>query len=358
MKTTKVLSLFRSSLTFALAAISHADQTIPGNLTIQQGLLIQGDTNLWGANTRFGHLAENGLLPGFRLSFSQEETTVTQTNVITPGYMGFQNVVVEDYGSVDNSYMQPIFGTVTVYDLLPAIYDSDGNLVSEAYTSMHEEWQQTGGNWISSIYWGVIGTHTEQQAVWVPDVVENVSVSNYGAPHVMFNASRSDTNYDFVFPSESGSGAMWTALSIYSGGLAMTSEDSSRRFALTPWSFQQFGSAIDGAGFTGLYKAEESLHTSSLAWADDSGGTSSVVTASHLRADALQLLYTESGPGGATTVTQTQIAPRSAQFGGAVTVEGNLNAKGTLRVMPAGDLDMGVFHKGTKPDGTIDNGGY
>ena len=78
-------------------------------------------------------------------------------------------------------------------------------------------------------------------------------------------------------------------------------------------------------------------------------------TTSHLRADALQFVRAETGPNGNTT-TQTQIAARSAQFGGAVTVEGNMNVKGSLRVLPAGDLDMGAFHKGIKPDGTIDNG--
>lgn len=187
------------------------------------------------------------------------------------------------------------------------------------------------------------------------EMVENVTLTDYGAAHVMFNASRSNTNDDFVFPSASGSGAMWTALSIYSGGLSMTSEDTSRNFALTPWSFQQFGIGSDGASLTGQNSPEETLHASTLTWEETSGGISSVVAGSHLRADAVQLVRAESGPTGNTT-TQTQIAARSAQFGGVVTVEGNLNAKGTVRVLPAGDLDMGAFHKGTKPDGTIDNG--
>lgn len=74
-----------------------------------------------------------------------------------------------------------------------------------------------------------------------------------------------------------------------------------------------------------------------------------------MRADALQLTRSEYGSNGSSITSQTQIAARSAQFGGAVTVEGNLNVKGVLRVLPAGDLEM-AFHKGTKPDGTIDSG--
>ena len=121
-----------------------------------------------------------------------------------------------------------------------------------------------------------------------------------------------------------------------------------------PHPLQQFAPGTDGTGFGAQNSAEETLHSSTLSW-PEAGGTSSVVAASHLRAETLQFVRTESGPTGATNV-QTQIAARSAQFGGAVTVEGNLNAKGTVRLLPAGDLSMGAFHKGTKPDGTIDSG--
>ena len=207
---------------------------------------------------------------------------------------------------------------------------------------------------MSNSIWGVTGTHNEYQDIWVPDVVENVTLTNYGAPHVKFNASRSDTNYDFIFPSPSGSGNQWTALSIYSGGLTMTSEDTSRNFALTPWSLQHSGIASDGASVQGQNNAEETLHTSYAFW-QDTGGYHEIRSASHARADALQLVRTEYSQSGNTTA-QTQITARSAQFGGAVTVEGNLNVKGELRVLPAGDLTMGAFHKGTKPDGTIDSG--
>ncbi|MEQ1852020.1 MAG: hypothetical protein ABMA01_10550 [Chthoniobacteraceae bacterium] len=356
MKTSKILPLLCICLLLARAGIARADQTIPGNLTVQQGLLIQHDTNLWGA-TSFGHLTENPQVPGLWLSVSQEESTTMQTNVITPGYYTMQNVVVEDYGWVgEQNHWFVDYGWVTVNDYYPAVFDSDGNMVTDGYWGSHMEWQETGGHYGELNYsYGIIGTHFEQQQTWVPDVVENVALTSYGAPHVKFNASRSDTNYDFVFPSASGSGSQWTALSIYSGGLMMTSEDTSRNFALTPWSFHQAGRGSDGADLTAQNSAEETLHTARRSWVETGGGTAVAASKSHLRADALNLVRTESGANGTTTV-QTQIAARSAQFGGVVTVEGNLNVKGIVRLLPAGDLDMGAFHKGTRPDGTIDTG--
>ena len=135
----------------------------------------------------------------------------------------------------------------------------------------------------------------------------------------------------------------------------MTSEDTSRTFSLTPWSLQQSASGTDGTNTTGQNSAEETQHAALLQW-QDNAGNNSAQTGSHLRAEALQLVRTESLASGISTTAQTQIAARSAQFGGAVTVEGNLNVKGSVRVLPVGDLAMGAFHKGTRPDGTIDSG--
>ena len=134
MKTRHALPTLCLCLLFAPTVI--ADQTIPGTLTVQQGLLIQQDTWLYGA-TSFGHLMENPQMPGLWLNLSQNESTTMQTNIITPGYTTSQNIIVEDYGWVDNGYWSPTYGWVTVTDYYPAAYDSDGILVSEGYWGSH-----------------------------------------------------------------------------------------------------------------------------------------------------------------------------------------------------------------------------
>ncbi len=65
----------------------RADQTIDDNLTVNQNLTIQQDTNLFGA-AAFGRLLENPAMEGFRISLQQESSTSTVDNVITPGYWG------------------------------------------------------------------------------------------------------------------------------------------------------------------------------------------------------------------------------------------------------------------------------
>ncbi len=267
MKTRKAFPILGLCLFCSTAVI--ADQTIPGNLIVQQ------DSWLYGVTT-FGHLAENLQLPGLWLSVNQDEWTTTQTNVTTPGYWGTNTVVVEDWGNVDNGYWTPTYGTVTVPDYYPAVYDSEGNLVSEGYWSSHEEWQQTGQYWNSSPMWAVTGTHTESQPTWVPDVVENVEVENYGSPHVKFNASRSDTNYDFIYPSATGGSGLYTAMSIYGGGLSMTSEDTSHNVALTPWSLQHTGRGTDGTDLVAQNTMEETLHSAWRSSAEAGGGTAVV----------------------------------------------------------------------------------
>ena len=67
---------------------------------------------------------------------------------------------------------------------------------------------------------------------------------------------------------------------------------------------------------------------------------------SHLNANTLLISRSESTTGTAVT----QIAAKSAHFGGVVSVEG------VLRVNPAGDLGMGQFHHGMKPNGDVDQG--
>lgn len=342
MKTHHPLATLSLSLLFA-HSIALADQTIPGNLTVQQ------DSWLYGV-TSFGHLTENPQTPGLWLGVSQDGYMTTQTNVVTPGYWTTQSVVVEDYGWVENGYYTPIFDYVTINDYFPPVYDSDGILITDGYTSSRIEYQQTGQTWNSNSTWGITGSHTEQQPVWIPDVVENVEVTNYGAPRVAFTAPRSDTNYDFMFPSSYG-GGMWRALSIYNGGLMMGSENGWRSVSLTPQYIQQYGYNTDGSQYNAVANAEGAQH---YAWKYNS--TSYVYGVSELRADTLQFRRTEYFYNGTNVTAQTQIAARSAQFGGAVTVEGNLNVKGPLRLLPAGDLDMGAFHKGAKPDGTVDNG--
>jgi hypothetical protein len=351
----KALPVLCASLLLAGHGIVRAEQTIYDSLTVQQGLSILQDTSLYGATTSFGRLTDNPQMPVFQLGLSQDEWEYTQSNVIRPGYNSYQTIVVEDYGWMDTGYWQPNFDWVTVDEYYPPVYDTDGNVVSEGYSNSRQDWQQVGQTWIPTQVYGVTGTHTETQETWVPDEVENVTMTGYGAAHVKFNASRSDTNYDFNFPSSYGGGSMWKAMTIYSGGITMNSEDGWGSLALTPRSFSQWGYGANGAYATALATAEQTQHYSWQSSVLTPAGWVSAGSNSYLRADALQFSRTEYSAAG-TTTAQTQIAARSAQFGGAVTVEGNLNVKGRLRVLPAGDLEMGAFHKGTRPDGTTDNG--
>ncbi len=272
-------------------------------------------------------------------------------------------MVVEDYGWLDG-YEAPVYEWVTIDDYHPATYDEDGNLVQEEWWDSHDEYQQVGSVWINDPIWGVTGTHTENVAVWVPEETETVEITNYGAPRVLFTATRSDTNWVFRAPG-AANGQMRDALTIYNGGLLMNSENGQAIYSVNPSQSLQSLSQ-PGINYNAKRSADATEHKSQASW--QSGGVNhSAIAENTSRPEFIRLSRTEF-VGTQTTATQTQIAAVSAQFGGVVTVEGeanvkgaltaegDANVKGVLRVMPRGDLTMGGFHKGTRPDGTVDPG--
>jgi hypothetical protein len=331
------------------------DQTIAGNLTVTQSLLVQQDTNLYGATT-FGRLAENPQMEGLRVAVQQDSWTSTYTNVITPGYGIYHDVIVEDYGWIDAGYWSPVYGWVTVNDYIPATYDADANILTPESWSSHQEWQQVSSTWFSNLIWGVTGTHTQQvQDYWVPEQVETVELTNFGAPRILLGATRSDTNWVFQAPSTSN-GQMRDVLTIYNGGMNMSSEDGLNSISLSPWQVAQYAhNPSSNTTYNAQRQADVTVHTSNASWQSPSG-LMHAETTNTSRPESIVLSRTEFGASGTGNSTQTQIAAKSAQFGGVVTVEGDLKVKGSLRVLPAGDLSMGSFHTGIRPDGTVDPG--
>lgn len=274
---------------------------------------------------------------GVRLSVSQGAQENVWQSVITPGYYQDNFVSVEDYGDIwTPGYNQPQYewGIVS-YNYFPATYDENGvEITAEYYEPVYGN-VYTGDIWIEGYNtWGVIGTHQENQQIWIPETTQSYSEWVYDAPIIHSSATRSDANWVWDVPT--GDGNTRTVLRLWDGGMALPDASGATNMTLSPTGLQY---VLPGGSQYATYAA------GSAEWHSNSA---TVQEKAEQRPELIRFTRSETA-NGTTTSSQTQISARSASFGGVVEVTGDLKVIGTLRVPKRGDISMGEFTNGPQP---------
>lgn len=283
---------------------------------------------------------------GQRMEVSQQAEEVMQSYTI-PGYNQDNWVTVEDWGDVwQSGYWSPQYTWGIVgEDYFPPVLDENGVEIAAEYWVPRYGDVYTGDVWVDGYYyWGITGTHQENQPTWVPDELVSYSEMRYDAPVVHHTASRSDTNWVWEVPGSNGD--LRKVMRLWDGGLALPLPNGDVTMTLSPTSLFYTSTQSAPNGTDVLYKlaqmnAEGMTQTTTVPAA---GEESKLETLPEL----IRLTRTEIN-GGITTIGQTQIAAKSAAFGGVVEVAGDLKVQGTLRVPKRGDISMGEFTNGPQP---------
>lgn len=363
--------------------ISHADDISADNLSIGNCAFIGGTINITGQadfhawsnfhqgarfdgstevnalsvpNTAsfgslFTRLQNNASYEGsaFYISTSQALQPV-QVPYTVDGHYQDTYVTVEEYGMIYSGYWQATYdyGIVSGQTYPPSI-DAQGNVLSAKWNAKQYGYIYTGDTWIDNSYWGVTGSHTEPGRVWVDSYQSSYTDYQYDVPKIQFTAARSNSNWAWQVPTHNG--GIKDIMLLWNGGLRLPSDDSNRMMALMSDSLTQSYHTPLTNGVEKWESSElkmDSLKTSSQVARKGPGGVVNEISQSQLRPEAIQFTREEQKKGTAITV-QTQIAAKSASFGGVVQVEGDMKVRGVLRVLPAGDLEMGEYTNGQQP---------
>lgn len=345
--------LFSAFLSISGAGWLQAEDLTADWLTVNAGATISGLLQFGTASTGVVG-ASPSTTSAFQLSIAQglKEITVPYT---VEGHYEEGYVTVEDYGWVPDGYTQPQY-TITQIgsDYFPAVYDNEGNIVTEAYTEPRYESIYTGDMWIETgTRWAVIGSHTEMGQIWVDSYESSYTDYLFEAPKIQFTASRSDANWAWQVPTEN-SGEYKDVMVVWNGGLRIPSNDPNRMMALASDSLTQSYDEVVGT--------ERRVHVSRLGSHDlkttvttSTGSGAALISAestNEVKPESIILTRVESqgaDPIAVTLSAQTQIAAQSAHFGGVMTVVGDVKVQGVLRLEPAGDLTMGDYQVGPRP---------
>lgn len=349
-----------ASATVAGASTFTSWATFQGGAQFDGSVYINANLNVTGSadfnhTTSFGTLYEGlqssptPISRAFTVSTSQgfQEVQVPYT---VQGYYQDGYVTVEDYGTIYSGHWEAQYNWGIVSgQTYPAIYDENGVETTPAYDDYQYGYLYTGDAWVDDSYWGVIGTHSEPGQVWVEAHLSSYTDYEYGVPKIQFTAARSDANWAWQVPASGG--GVKDILLLWNGGLRIPSEDSNRMMALmedsltqsyqVPWDGTQERLDSSELRMNELKKYTRVRHNTAL-------GEVTEMSTSQVRSESIQFTREEQMAGTSTTV-QTQIAAKSANFGGVVQVQGDLGVQGVIRVHPAGNLGMGPYTQGPTP---------
>jgi len=328
-------------------ALVHADDITADNLTIQQSATFQSDAYF--GTVLSGLQSLPSLAHGFSVSVAQGTSEVNIPYTVQ-GHYEDEWYTVEEYGWVTSGYWQAqytwgVVGTQWV----PAVYDAEGNVITEGYNEDVYGEVYTGDQWVDTSGYGVSGTHQEFGPVWKEPYQSTYVDYQYGVPKVQFRATRSDTNFAWQVPTESG--GVKDILVVWNGGLRVPSEDVNGLMALMSDSLtQSYVQPWDGTTEVQDSSELRNNRLKTVKRVRSGTGVDEVIqeSTSDLKAESLNVKQ-EYQQNGTATAVQTQIGAASASFGGVVQVQGNMAVRGVLRVLPAGDLEMGSFNEGPQP---------
>jgi len=281
---------------------------------------------------------------GLRMQVSQQAQEVMQGYTI-PGYYQDNWVTIEDWGYIEvGGYWSPQYTWGIVgEDYFPPVYDENGIEIAAGYWVPRYGDVYTGNVWVPGTYtWGITGTHQDNQPVWVPDQVSSYAEMRYDAPVIHATASRSDANWVWEVPDSGGS--LRKVLRLWDGGMALPLPNGDVKMTLSPTSLFYTDStalnASDTINKVVQMNAEGTTHTTTV-------NAPGVTEENKLESRPELVRLTRRDADG--TLGQTQIAAKSAAFGGVVEVAGDLKVQGTLLVPEQGDLSMGEFPSGPQP---------
>ena len=341
-------------------AQSSGDQTFTGNIEISAGLSVQQDTDLRGP-VFFGMLPQNPNLEAFHIDVTQGYLNGMQT-VLVPAHTAPLTMVVESYAPARTAKAVPVqdYGWIDQpVRIHRATLDITNAVTVPRWTeqvppiwgplSTSHEVRRTGSQFEIS------GTRAVTFPADQPAHYETIRVRNYTAPVIQFTATRSDAVWAWRTPDPSGGvdyngrAALKDIMTLSDGNLTLNGDSGLGSLSITPASIgaTHVLHIDDGGGYSANTMT---TGADGLDFLHQDENDSVMVAASHAQVVPNAIILTREEDGQPTGITQ--IAAKSAQFGGVVTVEGNANVKGVLRVNPAGDLDMGTYKHGTKPDGT------
>jgi hypothetical protein len=309
-------------------------------------------------------LPQNPNLEGFHIDVTQGFVNGFR-NVLVPEHTEPLTMVVETYSPSQTTrrVAVPDYGWNPQPNRRhPATYDINHNvLIPTWWEQVPPVWEALGTTHYvqrSGTEFEISGTRAVTFAANQPAHYETIKVRNYLTPRIQFTATRSDTVWVWRTPDPTGrtgpngQTALNDIMTLSDGNLALNGPDGWGGLSLSPdaVSATHVLQQDDGGGLSqnvmrssadGLLVQHEDYYDSALA------------ATSHAQVLPHAVILTRTEEGQPTGITQ--IAAKSAQFGGVVTVEGNANVKGTLRVFEAGDLSMGEFTHGPRPDGTTGN---
>ncbi|MGV3658633.1 MAG: hypothetical protein ACO1TE_00560 [Prosthecobacter sp.] len=275
----------------------------------------------------------NSTTHGMSLEITQGTETILST-LFVPAHYADNWVTVEEWGwSPPGGYEAPNYQWQYVGPgaWVPPVFDENGNVIQEGYYESLYDWVYVGTIWVpTDPQWVVTGTHQENQPVWVQDSYQPYEGPGYGAPIIHQKATRSDANWAWEVPTQGGTPK--TIMRLWDGGLSLPRLDGSTGMSLTPSALiYSLGSTSTQVG------ADVTTYLTQV-----TNGTAIEESKAEVRPELVRLTRTETSEGN-TSIGMTQIAAKSASFGGVVTVEGNLKVQGVLRVAAGGDLSMGEF---------------
>lgn len=289
----------------------------------------------------------NSLSHGMALNVSQTTEEVWSSYIIPSHYVD-KWVTVEDWGWIDvGGYWSPQYSWQVVgQDYFPPVYDEFSNIIEPERWEDRYDNVYIGDTWFAgNQMWEIIGTHQENQQMWVSEVTQTYSELRYNAPVIHQRATRSDSNWVWEVPD--GNGGTREVLRLWDGGLALA-DAGGMSMTLSPTALYYTRNGTVAGASSSNTTAQVGAEVTTYITTSNGGGLWAQ-SKTELRPELVRLTRTEA-TGGTTTIGQTQIAAKSASFGGVVTVQGNLKVQGVLRVAQHGDLSMGEFTNGPTPE--------
>jgi len=306
-------------------------------------------------------------VPGFRMIVSQETTSEVFTNTIYyPDYSTTETVYTDEYGWVEvGGYYQDHYeyGVVNSYwvdDVYVdnGYYDENNNWVSnpELVTPgyMYEEYgdMYVGQEWIEGGQeWQVIYTSMITEEVWHEGYSEtqDVEYTGFQRPKIKLAATRTDANWVWQVPDvDHNDSSLRDIFVLFDGGVKIPSRDANVNMALLSDNLT-YSRAVSGTDFNATKSSKSSASEVVVKTAQVFTDSTKMDDEASLEAQKLTFTYAYTNAQNQTVTKQTQISATGASLNGLVTMKGNVNVEGTMRVEPAGNLSMAGFEEGPRP---------
>lgn len=306
-------------------------------------------------------------VPGFRITVSQDTTSETFTETIHhPGYYSTQEVIHEEYGYVEvGGYLQDIYeyGITSNY-WVDDVWGDNGSyneenewvavpyLITPGYWV--EEWGDVymGSQWVSGTQeWQLVNSYSMTEEVYNEGYTETeeVEYTGYQRPKIKLAATRTDANWVWQVPdADYDQSLMRDIFVLFDGGAKIPSREAGVDMALLADNLT-FSRSVEGAGFNAVHasrsKAEDMELSSDRVFSDGA----KMEDKAELSAQKMTFTYAYTNAQNQRTSKQSQISAEGAYFDGLVTLKGNVNVGGVVRLFPAGNLSMGIYTQGPVP---------